>query len=45
MLLSSGWRLHGEPKVGSRNPLGITVGAVTPTLFKINRYKSPRVLN
>src|SRR5208282_3857921 len=34
MLLSSGWRLHGEPKVGSRNPLGITAGAVTQPFSK-----------
>ena len=29
MLLSSGWRPHGELKVGSRNHLEDTVGAMT----------------
>jgi hypothetical protein len=45
MLLSSGWRLHGEPKVGSRNPLGITAGAVTQPFSKSTADKSPRGLN
>jgi hypothetical protein len=34
MMLSSGWRPHGESEVGSRKPPGITAGVMTQPFFK-----------
>ena len=44
MLLSSGWRPHGEFKVGSRNPLE-SRGAITQPFAKTAADKSPGGLN
>jgi hypothetical protein len=41
MLLSSGWRPHGESKVGSGNPFGITAGVMTQPFSETAADKSP----
>jgi hypothetical protein len=41
MLLSSGWRPHGESKVGFEKRLGITAGAMTQLFSKTAADKSP----